>query len=112
MPPNAPNQAPPNYVVNAGGNVDVLLDGSASFDPDAMPPCNLPVQLTYYWTITAEPFNSQAGWASGGGRGGGGLTTTLANPTLNLDRKGLYLVTLTVSDGTNTSSPKVIQINY
>lgn len=108
-PPSPPNATPPHYVINAGGFQDIQLDASASFDADAQ--CGVAETLSYQWSILAAPLNSQAQWSLGQGNQGQGVTSTLVNPTLNLDRRGRYQVQLVVSDGNLLSSPIVVQID-
>ncbi len=61
---------------------DVILDGSASSDPNDD-------TLTYEWAITSKPEDSTAVLSS----------TTDISTTFTTDTAGIYTVTLTVSDG-------------
>jgi hypothetical protein len=105
-PPNAPNAAPPNYAVTLNGHSAVLLDGTASNDPDNSATCNAKQTVSFSWSILAAPVGSKASFSIGG------ATSTLATPTFNVDLAGIYQVRLIVSDGKNQSAPLVIQLTF
>ena len=86
-PPTA--NAGPDQQVEVG--TLVTLDGTASSDPNGDP-------LTFQWTLTTGPGGSVAVLD--------GVTT--ANPTFTPDIPGTYVVSLLVSDGTNTASDSVM----
>lgn len=65
----------------------VTLDGSASSDANGD-------ALTYAWVLTSQPFGNTAAFAS----------ANSARPTFTADIAGSYVATLTVSDGTLSSS--------
>jgi hypothetical protein len=95
QPPPGGNQAP---TANAGADqsdvaVDspVLLDGSASSDPEGTP-------LTFSWTITQAPEGSTAAL----------VNPTTATPTFTPDVAGSYTILLEVSDGEATASDSVV----
>jgi hypothetical protein len=89
-----PNAAP---TANAGPdqtipkNTQVILDGSASFDPDGDP-------ITYLWSFVALPQGSTAVLT--------GADTPA--PTFMADRGGDYVVRLTVNDGQVDSTPDTV----
>jgi len=93
---SGPNRAP---VAIAGPDQTVqlpapaLLDGSASYDPDGK-------ELTYRWELVASPPGGSAGLSSAHGR-----TTELAP-----DATGVWVVRLTVNDGSQNSRPDVIAV--
>ena len=72
----------------------VVLDGSASTDPNDD-------LLSYRWSMLQRPVDSLAALANATG----------VNPTLNLDRSGLYIVQLVVNDGRLDSPPDTVVIN-
>lgn len=88
-------------VANAGNDANVILgntvtlDGSGSFDPDGDP-------LTIYqWQVVSTPANSNLGsW-----------TTNEINPFFAPDSSGVFVLSLTVSDGLATSSADEVFIN-
>jgi hypothetical protein len=90
-----PNQAP---VARAGDDTAVTvgtiveLDGSASRDPDGD-------QITYAWTLTT-PAGSSASLNS----------IIAAGPSFNADVEGVYVATLTVSDGQLASDPDEVRV--
>ena len=86
---------------NAGDDITVAdfggtahLDGSLSIDPDG-------TTLTYSWSITSRPGGSSAILSS----------NSIVNPTFTPDKKGAYIMTLTVSDGDLTAEDTV-QVTY
>ena len=91
-----PNKAP---VANAGPDhaapvtTTVILDGSASYDPDADP-------LTYSWSFVSQPSGSAAVLNN----------PTTAGPTFVIDKAGTYIVQLTVNDGKVNSAPDTVTI--
>ncbi len=86
-------------VANAGSDQSVtvgdpvILDGSGSTDPDGD-------RLQYAWTLVTRPGGSAAALNS----------TTSASPRFVADVAGTYEVSLTVSDGTETSSPDSVRV--
>jgi hypothetical protein len=71
----------------------VQLDGSRSFDPEGLP-------LTFHWTLSPPP-GSQARLSD----------PTAATPTVVADVTGPYRVQLTVTNGSVSSEPRVVEIN-
>jgi hypothetical protein len=71
----------------------ITLDGSASRDPNNTP-------VTYSWRIVTQPTGSNPVLTN----------TTTATPVFTTDITGLYIVALTVSDGSLTSAPDQMQI--
>ena len=69
----------------------VTLDGSGSTDADGD-------SLTYSWSFTNTPSGSTATLSD----------TTLVNPTFAVDKAGTYVVSLTVSDGSLSSTDTVM----
>jgi len=88
-------------VANAGADqtatagATISLDGASSYDPLGRP-------LTYAWTIESLPSGSASTLSS---------PTTTA-PTFTADKGGLYVVSLVVNNGINSSSPDttVVQV--
>lgn len=76
-------------VPNLGGTA--YIDGSASSDPDG-------TALAYSWTLTSKPTGSSAAL----------IGADTATPTLVCDKKGAYLVALTVSDGDLSGSDMIM----
>ena len=74
----------------------IQLDGSASADPDDD-------ALQYFWEVQNKPAESAATNASFSDR-------TAESPTFYPDHKGEYVLSLTVSDGNNWSTPDLITI--
>ncbi len=89
-------------VANAGEDVvgedctAVALDGAGSVDPD-----NDAIQ--YFWEVQSVPSGSATTNADLSDR-------TAASPTLWADTAGTYVVSLTVYDGTNWSSPDLVSL--
>ena len=71
----------------------VMLDGTGSSDPDLD-------QLTYQWTLSVKPANSDAVLQS----------AATANPTFVADVSGTYQVDLVVSDGQASSAPDTVVV--
>lgn len=92
----APNQAP---VAHPGVNqaalvgVPVMLDGSASFDPDGDP-------LDFNWSVIQRPVESGAEAFDG----------DQVEATLIPDRPGTYVLQLIVSDGLLFSDPATVKV--
>lgn len=86
-------------VANAGADQSVsigaavLLDGTASSDPDGDP-------LAFTWTMASRPGGSTAALSS----------ANTANPSFTADVAGTYQLSLTVSDGTEYSDPDVLVV--
>jgi len=80
-----------DQTVTAGDTV--MLNGSASSDPDGDP-------LTYSWTLSTRPAGSAASLTS----------TSAERPSFTTDVAGQYEATLTVSDGVNSSSPDNVRV--
>jgi hypothetical protein len=92
----APNDGPvanagPDQTVGVGDRV--VLNGSASYDPDADP-------LSFQWRFTAAPAGSNAYLDA----------DTTALPQFTADLAGVYVVQLEVSDGLATSTPDQVTI--
>jgi hypothetical protein len=91
------NRAP---IANAGADQSVavgdtvLLNGSASSDPDGDP-------ITYQWSFLTRPTGSSATL----------LSPTTVSPSFVADRAGNYVVQLIVRDGTLTSAPDTVLIS-
>ena len=91
-----------NLVPMADGGFDrsvyvgdkVILDGSGSIDPDGD-------SLTFSWSFATKPLNSEATLDD----------MTLMNPDFIVDVAGIYIVSLTVNDGTVDSVPSMVIIN-
>jgi PKD repeat protein len=88
-------------IANAGNDsnvvlgTSVVLDGSGSFDPDGDP-----IAL-YQWQVVSTPANSNLGsWIA-----------NEVNPLFAPDSSGVFVLSLTVSDGLATSSADEIFIN-
>lgn len=87
--PSSPNQPPQALIAQASpvsAGTAVVLDGSASQDPEGN-------NLTYQWSISSSPAGSQPTLTN----------ADQARPTLTTDRAGTYQVSLVVSDGGQTS---------
>src|SRR4029079_6489083 len=72
----------------------VTLTGAGSTDPNDDP-------LTYSWRFQSKPDGSSATLAA----------ATTVSPTFTPDRAGLYVLSLTVSDGRLTSAPDTVVID-
>lgn len=72
----------------------VTLDGSASSDLDGDP-------LTFAWHLDSAPAGSHAAPSDLGA----------VTPTLTLDRRGTYVLSLLVDDGLATSAPDTVQVS-
>ncbi len=87
-------------IANAGSdrsvvrNTDVILSGSASYDPDNIPNNG---NLTYSWAVL--PANSNVSFTT---------SNQIANPTIRISARGTYIIRLTVNDGWETSYDDVI----
>jgi MYXO-CTERM domain-containing protein len=86
-------------VANAGADQSVgvgdtvNLNGSSSSDPEEDP-------LQFAWSLVTRPSGSSATLSS----------TTSATPRFTADVAGTYEITLTVSDGLDTSSPDSVRV--
>lgn len=88
------NQAPTAsavYSVVSGGQFTLDASGSSDANGDL---------LTYIWSLDSKPFGSKASL----------LNTTIDKPTFTPDVVGMYVFTLTVSDG-KTSSITLVSVN-
>lgn len=91
------NSAP---VANAGPDQTgvvgqtVQLDGGGSSDVDGD-------LLTYQWTLTAKPANSNAAFTN----------AASVNPSLTLDKPGSYTAQLVVNDGAINSAPDAVAVS-
>lgn len=83
--------AGPDQTVQPGDSV--TLDGSDSSDPDGDP-------LQFAWTLVTRPSGSAATLTS----------TTSATPRFVADEAGTYELSLTVSDGADTSTPDTVRV--
>jgi hypothetical protein len=87
-------------IANAGSdrsvvrNTDVILSGSASYDPDNIPNNG---NLTYSWAVL--PANSNVSFIT---------SNQITNPTIRISARGTYIIRLTVNDGWETSYDDVI----
>jgi hypothetical protein len=90
------NQTP---LANAGNDKEVVtgsllsLDGTKSNDPEED-------QLFYHWTIVSKPLGSATMLSD----------TAYSKPVIQPDIAGEYLISLTVSDGINTSTTDEVKI--
>jgi hypothetical protein len=84
--------AGPDQTVAVGSTV--MLNGSASSDPDGNP-------LTFQWTLTGKPAGSSAAL----------MNPTSVTPTFSVDRPGNYTINLVVNDGTVSSAPDSVTIS-
>lgn len=80
-----------DQTVTAGDTV--MLNGSASSDPDGDP-------LSYQWTLSTRPAGSAATLSS----------STAERPSFTTDVAGQYEATLVVSDGRTSSSPDNVRV--
>lgn len=93
---DAPNEGP---VANAGPDqsvdvgVRVVLNGSASYDPDGDP-------LDFAWTLVSAPGGSAAALDA----------PYSALPGFTADTAGLYVFDVVVTDGVDTSLPDQVQV--
>ncbi len=91
-------------VANAGESIvltpcaptEVVLDGSASYDPEGQP-------LNFHWELTSVPKSSAVTNAVLEGR-------YTANPRFNWDVPGIYTLRVTADDGQNTSAPDYVAV--
>ncbi len=83
--------AGPDQTVSVGATVN--LNGGSSSDPEDDP-------LQFAWTLVARPSGSSATFSS----------TTSATPRFTADVAGTYEISLTVSDGADTSSPDTVRV--
>jgi len=83
LPPIANAGSPQNVVTGAR----VILDGSASFDPEGKP-------LSYQWNLLSVPFGSTTALSS----------LSSVKPTFSADLPGIYVATLIVNDGNSNST--------
>ncbi|MES2639772.1 MAG: PKD domain-containing protein [Myxococcota bacterium] len=83
--------AGPDQTVDVG--VSVNLNGSSSSDPETDP-------LQFAWSMVTRPSGSSATLSS----------STSATPRFTADVAGTYEITLTVSDGVDTSSPDSVRV--
>lgn len=72
----------------------VLLDGSASSDPDGN-------TLTYAWSFETVPVNSAAAFSD----------PTAVKPSFIPDQPGMYIARLTVTDGSIDSRPDTVSVS-
>ncbi|HUL60963.1 MAG TPA: hypothetical protein VLU43_16910 [Anaeromyxobacteraceae bacterium] len=97
---------PPVATANVLAGQDVQLDASSSFDADGLlapAGCGLPQVLTYDWRFVVVPHGDPAAFPSP-------TMSGLSNPWFNASQPGLYVLTLTVSDGT-LHGTATIQLN-
>ena len=90
-----------------GGNISTTfqLDLSGSFDPDNANGCGANQPLSYTATVVSVPAGAAADAIA--------LTWNgTVDPWVTLRAFGAYRVRVQVSDGTHTSSPVYVQINY
>jgi len=85
-------------VARAGDNVTIAdlggsttLQGSLSYDPDGQ-------DLTYDWAVISRPYGSTADVSD----------AAIADPSFTPDKKGAYILKLTVSDGDFTNEDTVV----
>jgi len=94
---DVPNRLPvskagPDQAVSAGDTA--LLEGAGSFDLDGD-------ELSFQWQIIHKPLNSQSQLSA----------ADIANPTLQIDVSGVYLLQLVVNDGFGDSQPDTIVLS-
>lgn len=88
-----PPNADAGFNQNATVGVALILDGSASSDPDGDP-------LSFQWTLLSAPIGSSAQL----------FDADVSNPILIADQAGTYAIQLVVSDGEFFSAPSSIDI--
>ncbi len=93
-PANVPPVANAGAVQNVAVGTAVTLDGSASSDANSDP-------LTFSWTLTSVPASSTATLSD----------ASSVAPTFTADKAGIYVASLTVSDGTVNSTSATVDIN-
>jgi PKD repeat protein len=83
-------------MIAIGNTVQVTAarDGSASFDPDNVAPCNSGQTLTFEWKFLELPLGSNATLNS----------STIVNPSFTADVCGNYVLGLVATDSTNKKS--------
>ena len=91
--PNKQPKAQTNTDLTAFVGEELILDGSASSDPDANP-------LSYLWTLTEKPSTSVSPL----------LAPDTPSPRLTIDAPGTYRLQLIVNDGITDSIPASITI--
>ena len=90
---NTPPTANAGIAQNVATGALVVLDGSASSDPDGQ-------SLTYSWSLLSVPVSSTAVLSN----------TALVNPSFTADLAGTYVAQLIVFDGIVNSTPMTVTI--
>lgn len=91
------NAAP---VANGGPDQNIMAGATVSLDGVGSTDANADL-LAFSWSMTSKPAGSQAALSG----------TTSASPSFTADKDGIYIVSLTVNDGTVDSSlPDTVQI--